>query len=381
MKVPNSLHVIIVSATLALAGCSDNGSDFTAYFDGDADTASAHDLGVYHFATGQFGLAVQYFERAADRNPRAIESVNGLAAAYDRLGRFDLAERQYRRALSIDPLSVQTLNNLGYSYWLQGRYDLALTYLREAEELDGSNSVIATNLKNVVEAYQREGALAEVAKPKEPERVEQAKLPVPVRETWIERTAPNVQTLVTRPAMTLLAAAQRSDLPPQLLSYQGAAEEPPISFVFETEDTLVPPTLGKSRQPTESPSGSDRSTPRRRSERGGWGAFAAGPGGKRRPRIGRDRQTRKPARRQNCDGTSGSLGKPVAGAAAGEDRARRWSALRRAAPGAAGSPSLYANCRAGHPGVRIARAGGPRTRPVLYAQRWRRRGLDALCGR
>ena len=253
---------MVVSAPLALAGCSDSGGEFSAYFDEEVDTSSPHDVGVYHFAAGQFGLAVQYFERATQRNPGAIESVNGLAAAYDRLGRFDLAERQYRRALSIDPLSVQTLNNLGYSYWLQGRHDLALTYLREAEELDGSSPVIATNLKNVAEAYQREGALAEVAKPLAPEPVQQAEAPAPVRETWIERTGPNIQTLVTRPALSLLAEAQRSDLPPQLLSYQGAAEELPASFMFGA-DAPAPSTLGKSARPAGPAQGAKQISPLR----------------------------------------------------------------------------------------------------------------------
>jgi hypothetical protein len=151
------LSTVFFAVPLALAGCSNNegqvsGSMGATEFS--AASSGAHELGVVHFQAGNFGLAIQHFQTATTRDPRSVESWNGLAAGYDKVGRFDLAERYYKRALVIEPQSAQTLNNLGYSYWLQTRYDLALAFLREADQLDGGNRVISANRKLASQSLQ-----------------------------------------------------------------------------------------------------------------------------------------------------------------------------------------------------------------------------------
>ncbi|MDX1402737.1 MAG: tetratricopeptide repeat protein, partial [Kiloniellales bacterium] len=162
---------------------------------------TAHDMGVFHFSVGNYGLAVQHFQAATSREPRSIEAWNGLAASYDKISRFDLAERYYRRALSLDPQSAQTLNNMGYSYWLQGRYDLAIAFLRDADRLDGGNRVIEANRKIARDAYQA-AQLTPRAETREVDEESDALLSAVPSEhgARLERVASGVQKLVTKPS-------------------------------------------------------------------------------------------------------------------------------------------------------------------------------------
>jgi hypothetical protein len=199
---------------------------------------SAYERGKSHFSAGQFGLAVKHFQSAVDREPASIEALNGLAASYDRLGRYDLSARYYERALAADPASSQTLNNIGYSYLLQDRFDLAVAYLRDAQSRDGKDPVVLANRKTAEESYQeadlrrsaeeaRDNRHAPlVSAPSQPQvaaRSPARRAPVVAKrrvKTWIERTAPTVQSLVTRPQTALLGAVEDVGIDPQLAAYQ-----------------------------------------------------------------------------------------------------------------------------------------------------------------
>ncbi len=141
---------LLVVATLAISACSTGAPEFSVRFDS-FDQAAAYDRGRNQFQAGQYGLAVQSFERAVAVAPNSVDALNGLGAAYDKVGRFDLAQRHYERALRLDPVSIQTLNNLGYSYYLQGRYDLAAVFLQDAFWLSQENPQVLGN-RSLLEA-------------------------------------------------------------------------------------------------------------------------------------------------------------------------------------------------------------------------------------
>ncbi len=196
------LSTVFFAVPLALAGCSNNDGQVSGSMEAtefSAASTGAHELGVIHFQAGNFGLAIQHFQTATARDPRSVESWNGLAAGYDKVGRFDLAERYYKRALVIEPQSAQTLNNLGYSYWLQTRYDLALALLREADQLDGGNRVISANRKLASQSLQaaegnRNEAAAEVSGTAHPLLKGEA---APFRPR-VERSGEGEQALITQ---------------------------------------------------------------------------------------------------------------------------------------------------------------------------------------
>ncbi len=210
---------------------------------------SAYQRGKHHFNAGRFGLAVSHFQSALRRAPNSIETLNGLAASYDRLGRFDLSARYYERALVANPESGQTLNNIGYSYLLQERFDLAVAYLRDAHSRDNEDPVVLANRNTAEVSYQdadlkrsAEEARTEIqtapastqVRPQVAARPLASSAPDPLSrrvKPWIERTAPRVQSLITRPQVALLGAIEEGGINPQIAAYRPhqpkAAEQLP----------------------------------------------------------------------------------------------------------------------------------------------------------
>ena len=232
------LRFSVVLATLALGGCLST-NDQGQYVD-----LSSYERGKVHFNAGQYGLAVKHFQSAVKRGPAFIEALNGLAASYDRLGRYDLSARYYGRALASNPDSVQTLNNIGYSYLLQKRFDLAVAYLRDAQSRDKDDPVVMANRETAEVSFQeadlkRSAAQAQAKSTASAPGTANARTDLaaalPVRpaassrqriEPWIERTAPTVQTLVTRPQVALLGVVEETGLNPQLAAYRPSQPEP-----------------------------------------------------------------------------------------------------------------------------------------------------------
>jgi Tfp pilus assembly protein PilF len=166
-------------------------------------------LGKTYLMAGQTGLAVDSFLKAVAKNPKSIQTLNALAAAYDELHRYDLADKYYNAALDIDPHSAQTLNNLGYSHLLRGDVAEAKKYLDESKTVARGDATINANLaladKSENEAKASKAADLAAAEGK-------AKSPVAALEITsseqspsayprIERTNWRVQTLLTKPAV------------------------------------------------------------------------------------------------------------------------------------------------------------------------------------
>lgn len=224
MKMRQVLRAMCLTAPLALGACSGVMSEIG--FAPGADEAVAetpYEAGKRQFAQGQYGLALKSFQEAVSLNPTSVEALNGVAATYDKLGRFDLSARYYGRALALAPDSTQTLNNIGYSYLMQERYDLAVAYLRDAYTRDAEDPVVVTNRGTAEVALQdadlraakKQGPQADLPATDVAESRQEAVKP------WIERTAANVQTLVTTPQFALVEAAAAVGVPPELASYDA----------------------------------------------------------------------------------------------------------------------------------------------------------------
>ena len=197
-------RVIFIVCLIALGGCGNpiDGAKPVFRVAGMAELNTEDDAkkqGIEHFAARDYGLAVKFFRLAVALNPVSIEALNGLAASYDQLARYDVAERYYRRALDLDPHSLQTLNNVGFSYYLQGKLDLAQAYLADAAAIGKDAAAVHAN-RQLVAAGQASIApprKGDVKRPPEsaggPGRTAAARSVI-----RIERTAPEVQTLVLK---------------------------------------------------------------------------------------------------------------------------------------------------------------------------------------
>ncbi len=207
-------RILCIVFLIVLGGCGSalDGTKPAFRMTGMAELSTEDDAkkqGIEHFAAGAYGLAMKFFRLVVGLNPVSIEALNGLAASYDQMGQYDLAERYYREALDLDPQSPQTLNNIGFSYYLQGKFDLALAYLSDAFAVGRDDSVVLANRRLATVGQ------ASIVGPGEPGEDDVKPPPVAAREPdrtaaarpaiRIERTAPDVQTLVTRPRPVLVS--------------------------------------------------------------------------------------------------------------------------------------------------------------------------------
>lgn len=82
---------------------------------------AAYANGRTYLATKQYGLAIELF-KSAKRDPALeVDSLNGLAIAYDGIGRGDLAERYFQEALAVRTDDTRTRRNLANFYASSGQ--------------------------------------------------------------------------------------------------------------------------------------------------------------------------------------------------------------------------------------------------------------------
>jgi LytR cell envelope-related transcriptional attenuator/Tetratricopeptide repeat len=242
----NKVLLGTVIASLSLAGCNGpwfggsagkgEGSERRehAFSEDFARDRSALNLGHAHFSQGNFGLALESFHAALAQDGGSVETLNAVAATYDRMGRYDVAKKYYDRALVLAPDSPRTLNNVGYSLVLQGKYDAAMHYFRLAGATRDGGGVAATsdNLA-LAERLSVQGANPAPSAAARPVLASVDRVP-PRQGPYIERNSTSVHTLVTKPrppetALALVtpdvdprAAQAPQPFVPQALTHGGA---------------------------------------------------------------------------------------------------------------------------------------------------------------
>jgi hypothetical protein len=91
--------------------------------------------GIDSLWLGNYDSALNYFETAANRNPRRPETWIQIGYCKVKQGRNDEAIRAYKRALQLTPSSVEALNKLGDAYYFAGRFAEAIDAYKEAARL------------------------------------------------------------------------------------------------------------------------------------------------------------------------------------------------------------------------------------------------------
>lgn len=74
-------------------------------------------------ASKQFGLAIELFKGAGRDPALQVDSLNGMAIAYDGIGRADLAERYFQKALALRADDDRTRRNLATFYAASGQQE------------------------------------------------------------------------------------------------------------------------------------------------------------------------------------------------------------------------------------------------------------------
>jgi len=88
--------------------------------------------GIDSLWLGNYDNALNYFETAANRNPRRPETWIQIGYCKVKQGRNDDAIRAYKRALQLKPSSSEAFNKLGDAYFFAGRFDEAITSYQDA---------------------------------------------------------------------------------------------------------------------------------------------------------------------------------------------------------------------------------------------------------
>src|SRR5437870_582304 len=88
--------------------------------------------GIDSLWLGNYDNALNYFETAANRNPRRPETWIQIGYCKVKQGRNEDAIRAYKRALQLRPTSSEAFNKLGDAYFFAGRFDEAITSYKDA---------------------------------------------------------------------------------------------------------------------------------------------------------------------------------------------------------------------------------------------------------
>ena len=118
--------------------------------------------GIDSLWLGNYDSALNYFETAANRNPRRPETWIQIGYCKVKQGRNDEAIRAYKRALQLRPASADTYNKLGDAYYYAARFNEAIEAYRQAARLRPDQPEAYYNLGLAyLEIGDRESALAQ----------------------------------------------------------------------------------------------------------------------------------------------------------------------------------------------------------------------------
>lgn len=102
--------------------------------------------GIDSLWLGNYDSALNYFETAANRNPRRPETWIQIGYCKVKQGRNEEAIRAYKRALQLRPTSAEAYNKLGDAYYFGGRFDDAIASYQQAARLQPNDPDAYYNL-------------------------------------------------------------------------------------------------------------------------------------------------------------------------------------------------------------------------------------------
>jgi tetratricopeptide (TPR) repeat protein len=118
--------------------------------------------GIDSLWLGNYDNALNYFETAANRNPRRPETWIQIGYCKVKQGRNEEAIRAYKRAIQLRPTSSEAYNKLGDAYFFGGRFTEAIEAYQEAARIQPNEPEAYYNLGLAyLETGDRAAALAQ----------------------------------------------------------------------------------------------------------------------------------------------------------------------------------------------------------------------------
>lgn len=92
-------------------------------------------LGWLHYQHGEMDESIQFYQRAVDLKPYAIEPKLGLAYPYSAMAKWDDIVELYKDILETDPQNSLVNYRLGLIYYNRGEYERADFYIEKTVNL------------------------------------------------------------------------------------------------------------------------------------------------------------------------------------------------------------------------------------------------------
>ncbi len=122
---------------------------FNKALDKDPNYVLAHyDLAVAHRNQGDIPLAIEKYEEVIKINPKFPEGLSNLGGHYFREGRYEEAVRSFKSAIEHYPNFIQALSNLGAALVKTEKGQEAIPYLKQAISLSPEFGMAHFNLGN-----------------------------------------------------------------------------------------------------------------------------------------------------------------------------------------------------------------------------------------
>lgn len=113
---------------------SEAGAALKAYYDANSYEINLR-LGWLTYLQGQFTESLNYYNKAIELMPYAIEPRLGVVLPASALGNWDFVINHYNKILSIDPNNTVTLYRLGLIYYDRKNYKQASQYFEKVVNL------------------------------------------------------------------------------------------------------------------------------------------------------------------------------------------------------------------------------------------------------
>lgn len=116
-------------------------------------------IGTAYMKNRDFKSAQEPLERALEKSPENLGTLNSLGTCYMALGKSEEAILTYKRALEINPKSVMAYFNIGSAYQIQQNHEMACEYLQKAIDLEEDEGFITALAMSEVKLGRYESAL------------------------------------------------------------------------------------------------------------------------------------------------------------------------------------------------------------------------------
>lgn len=113
---------------------ANNGSSVSTF--GIKQDPNNYKSGITSFRSSNYSEALNYFEKAVEKDPNNVEYLTELAVTHYRLKNYDESNKVYNKIISLEKDNVFAYNNIGNNYYVKKDYGNAEINYKKAIEIN-----------------------------------------------------------------------------------------------------------------------------------------------------------------------------------------------------------------------------------------------------